>query len=84
MMALWVGLMPMPLQNATRCAEGIAMGMQQQKPARQISAWATLGCRPATRALLLVAARPCVGTAAMGAGFSSKVAGRIVTSTITA
>src|SRR5216684_4194003 len=49
MTALWVGLMPMPLQNATRCAEGIAMGTQQRKPARQISAWTRFGCRPATR-----------------------------------
>ena len=31
MTALCVGLMPMSLQNATRCAEGIAMGMQQQE-----------------------------------------------------
>src|SRR5450755_536153 len=49
MTAPWAGLMPMPLQKATRCAEGIAMGTQQRKPARQNSAWTRFGCRPATR-----------------------------------
>ena len=55
------------------CAAGTDIGMQQQKPATQINACTTLGCRPAIRL-------PCVGAqrsgrasvAASGGGFSRK------------
>src|ERR1035438_2486417 len=42
------GLMPMSEQYATRCELGIAIGMQQQKPATQISPCTTLGRSPST------------------------------------
>ncbi len=79
MVALRVGVMPMSLQKATRCACGIAIGMQQQKPAMQISSCARLGCSPATRRRPCgVAAAACVvavagaSTGGNGAGFQEE------------
>ena len=54
--APWLGVMPTSPQNATRCDAGMAIGMQQQKLAMQISTIAALGwqtehllARPRTR-----------------------------------
>ena len=46
--APWLGLIPTSPQNATRCEAGMAIGMQQQKLAMQISTMATLRCSPST------------------------------------
>ncbi len=83
MTALRVGLMPMSLQKATRCAEGTDIGMQQKKAAMQSSACATLGGKPATsRPAFAAAAFACCDKGgAMGAGRNSRVAGRMTAST---
>jgi hypothetical protein len=71
---------PRSPQKATRCAAGIAIGMQQRKEARPSSASAKLGGRPSTASPAtgpLIAAAPATGT---GAGRSTSAAsGRIVT-----
>ena len=48
MAAPCVGGMPRSPQNATRWPCGMAIGTQQQKPARPSNASATLGFRPST------------------------------------
>src|SRR5258707_6941265 len=45
-------LIPRSLQKATRCACGIAMGIQHSTPAAHIDANTALGGQPRTRALL--------------------------------
>ena len=83
MTALRVGLMPMSLQKATRCAEGTDIGMQQKKAATQSSACATLGGRPATRRPAFAAAAcACFDSGgATGGDRNSSVAGRMTAST---
>jgi len=71
--------MPRSPQKATRCAAGIAIGMQQRKLAMAISACAAFAGKPKTRA-------PCTGPAAGpamtgGAGIgrsTSAASGRMV------
>ena len=46
--APWLDLIPTSPQKATRCEAGMAIGMQQQKLAMQISTMATLRCSPST------------------------------------
>src|SRR6185503_4976443 len=79
MAAPCVGLMPMSPQKATMCADGIDIGMQQQKPATQSSACATLGEKPATSGRPPDADEPWrAGTGGgLGGSLRKKVAGRM-------
>ena len=86
MTALWVGLMPMPLQNATRCADGYRHGnaAQEAGEADQRLRRRSDAGRRRDGARLAADVRRLRAAAAIGAGFSSKVAGRMATSTTTA